>query len=231
MSVAQDTELSRVLECPVCYDIMLGPILICPNGHSLCASCRQMLESCPICSKTMVEKIRNRTLENCIQFLFPAAGLPTLQSDHQRLIKCPEHSSCEVFLTTTEFLKEHLQKQHNNLYIFNVFKAHLNNRTVFYFTIENIFKIPKDLVKKYYVTVFDYVFCIFIKVVKLVPFKFHFDVQVINQGRNMFMYAVNPNKWKRIGVYKENNDLENVPVYTKSNSGRCKKIRVYLEKK
>ncbi|KAL1477564.1 hypothetical protein MTO96_017117 [Rhipicephalus appendiculatus] len=41
--------LSRLLECPVCGDYALPPILQCENGHHLYTRCRQKVARCPIC--------------------------------------------------------------------------------------------------------------------------------------------------------------------------------------
>jgi E3 ubiquitin-protein ligase SIAH1 len=42
-------EILKQLECPVCKELMRPPIRLCNTGHSLCSSCHQKLNECPIC--------------------------------------------------------------------------------------------------------------------------------------------------------------------------------------
>lgn len=56
------------LECPVCTDFMKPPIYMCRTGHSLCASCRAKLSSCPSCS-TDFNDSRNYSLENITEIV------------------------------------------------------------------------------------------------------------------------------------------------------------------
>jgi len=44
-----DAHLDRLLECPVCYDLILPPIISCGQGHNCCNSCRQSVDKCPVC--------------------------------------------------------------------------------------------------------------------------------------------------------------------------------------
>jgi len=46
-------ELLPLLECPVCFDLPLPPILTCYQGHIICANCCPKLVSkkCPLCQK------------------------------------------------------------------------------------------------------------------------------------------------------------------------------------
>ncbi|CAF2123670.1 unnamed protein product [Brassica rapa] len=40
----------ELLECPVCTNLMYPPINQCPNGHTLCSSCKQQVQNtCPTC--------------------------------------------------------------------------------------------------------------------------------------------------------------------------------------
>lgn len=41
-------ELAALFECPVCFEIVLPPIMQCQVGHLVCASCRPKLSCCPI---------------------------------------------------------------------------------------------------------------------------------------------------------------------------------------
>jgi hypothetical protein len=41
--------LSAQLECLLCIEIMMPPIMVCSNGHMICDNCRPKLERCPLC--------------------------------------------------------------------------------------------------------------------------------------------------------------------------------------
>lgn len=55
-------EVAKMLECPVCYDIVLPPIILCTSGHSVCNPCRSNLRQCPTC-RGHFSRIRNRFAE------------------------------------------------------------------------------------------------------------------------------------------------------------------------
>lgn len=42
-------ELAALFECPVCFEIVLPPIMQCQVGHLVCANCRPKLSCCPTC--------------------------------------------------------------------------------------------------------------------------------------------------------------------------------------
>lgn len=46
-------ELAALFECPVCFEIVLPPIMQCQVGHLVCASCRPKLSCCPTCRGTL----------------------------------------------------------------------------------------------------------------------------------------------------------------------------------
>jgi len=54
--------LRGALECPVCYETMLPPILQCSSGHPVCTACRAKLKKCPTCRRKL-GNIRNLLLE------------------------------------------------------------------------------------------------------------------------------------------------------------------------
>jgi E3 ubiquitin-protein ligase SIAH1 len=41
--------LLNQLECPVCTEHMIHPIMLCENGHNICKFCRPKVLHCPIC--------------------------------------------------------------------------------------------------------------------------------------------------------------------------------------
>jgi len=54
--------LLNELECPVCMEYMMPPIVFCVNGHNICPSCKPKLAQCPTCRQRFVN-IRNVALE------------------------------------------------------------------------------------------------------------------------------------------------------------------------
>lgn len=37
------------LVCPVCYEYMQPPIMLCEQGHSICSLCHELMSECPLC--------------------------------------------------------------------------------------------------------------------------------------------------------------------------------------
>jgi E3 ubiquitin-protein ligase SIAH1 len=67
--------LLQELECPVCMEYMVPPIMLCNNGHSLCCNCRITLDKCPICRGPFL-KVRNLSLETlATETLYPCMNL------------------------------------------------------------------------------------------------------------------------------------------------------------
>lgn len=56
--------LANLLECPVCLEIMVPPIIQCLNGHNICSSCKPRLNLCPTCRVDLAITSRNVALEN-----------------------------------------------------------------------------------------------------------------------------------------------------------------------
>jgi formylmethanofuran dehydrogenase subunit E len=41
--------LNAQLECLLCIEMMMPPIVVCFNGHMICDNCRPKLDKCPLC--------------------------------------------------------------------------------------------------------------------------------------------------------------------------------------
>jgi hypothetical protein len=63
--VGLDEALRSALECPICLETMLPPILQCPAGHSICRVCRTKVSKCPTC-RAHLGGIRNLSLEKLV---------------------------------------------------------------------------------------------------------------------------------------------------------------------
>ncbi|XP_069683731.1 mucin-1-like [Periplaneta americana] len=42
-------QILELLECPVCYEAMVPPVVLCFCGHDICPACRLKMDKCPIC--------------------------------------------------------------------------------------------------------------------------------------------------------------------------------------
>ncbi|KAF2898007.1 hypothetical protein ILUMI_08172 [Ignelater luminosus] len=60
-----NTEVFKLLECPVCNECLGSPIYQCRTGHSFCSSCTSKLNDCPLCHKQLTQT-RNYTLEDLV---------------------------------------------------------------------------------------------------------------------------------------------------------------------
>ncbi|KAK8967319.1 E3 ubiquitin-protein ligase SINAT2 [Platanthera guangdongensis] len=59
----RNKDIDDLLECPICRNSMLPPIQQCPNGHTLCSSCKSRVNNkCPVCRKD-IGSIRCLALE------------------------------------------------------------------------------------------------------------------------------------------------------------------------
>jgi hypothetical protein len=102
ISVVYDVECYK---CCVCFERIIGPIISCDNGHSLCNDCQTGIaktgnQICPVCRSSAKE--RNYLLENALtEFIVKCSnkvckhmGYPESMKDHEAIckyseIKCP----------------------------------------------------------------------------------------------------------------------------------------------
>ncbi|OXA46639.1 E3 ubiquitin-protein ligase SINAT2-like [Folsomia candida] len=109
-----DDHLDKLLECPVCYDVILPPIISCCRGHSCCETCRASVHKCPICrgefsnvrnlfAEQFLEKCQFKCKHGCTVCL-PAKDLTThYQTEcYFRPILCRE---CDRMIPFDDFLQ------------------------------------------------------------------------------------------------------------------------------
>jgi hypothetical protein len=116
-------DFKKLLECPVCYDILTPPVQTCDNGHVICQGCKYGLQSCPTCRGNFIV-FKNTLLDQLLDSLpvecaFATNGCEKVMNigekvAHEnvcnyRLIKCPSNDCEEVEVIYCK-LKEHLSK-------------------------------------------------------------------------------------------------------------------------
>lgn len=58
------SDLEEEISCPICFEIPIGQVFQCKNGHTICEACCATLRQCPECRVSYGDgKIRNRALE------------------------------------------------------------------------------------------------------------------------------------------------------------------------
>jgi Seven in absentia protein family. len=124
-------DFMKELECPVCLDYMMPPIVMCESGHSICSKCRPNLSKCPYCRQPFLN-LRNKALESLslrvkhpcchksygCQLVFRA----DVKADHE--IECPYRPYTCPLLKDNRImcqwsgihgdLKEHIQTKHKD---------------------------------------------------------------------------------------------------------------------
>ncbi|XP_068081894.1 E3 ubiquitin-protein ligase SIAH1A-like [Anabrus simplex] len=122
-------QVLRLLECLVCTHFLTPPIIMCRNGHNICAECRKNLQVCPSCNQAFDEpNIRNRAMEDIAHILkFPCenrdAGCQVMLGNdairsHQRSCAFRMYSCLAAgcaWKSHVHLLPEHMKKEHSNL--------------------------------------------------------------------------------------------------------------------
>lgn len=83
----------KVLECPVCLEMVTAPARTCVSGHVTCASCATKLTSCGLCRQPML-----REQPTCLNSLLEVLPRQCRYSDEGcKVVFAPEDSSHEQF--------------------------------------------------------------------------------------------------------------------------------------
>jgi E3 ubiquitin-protein ligase SIAH1 len=124
---APTSSVHELLECPVCTNSMYPPIHQCPNGHTLCSSCKLRVHNrCPTC-RYELGNIRCLALEKVAESLelpcrFQSLGCPDIFPYYSKLkheaqctfrpYNCPyAGSECSV-TGDIPWLVAHLRDEH-----------------------------------------------------------------------------------------------------------------------
>ncbi|KAG0501149.1 hypothetical protein HPP92_001221 [Vanilla planifolia] len=108
--ISPATSIHELLECPVCTNSMYPPIHQCPNGHTLCLTCKTRVQNrCPTCRQELGD-IRFRLLGyGDIPFL-----VDHLRDDH----KVDMHTGCTF---NHRYVKSNPREVENATWMLTVF--------------------------------------------------------------------------------------------------------------
>ena len=122
-------DVLKSLECSVCFHLMVPPITMCSNGHSICHICKPRLDHCPTCRGNLID-VRNKIVEDMSKsFVHPcryqASGCsPVLvfgpPEEHEKKCRYGPHK-CPFYIVyrikckwegTSSQLEEHIRNDH-----------------------------------------------------------------------------------------------------------------------
>ena len=66
LQLAEPSCILRALECPICTNIALPPLVTCENGHFVCEGCRAQTSVCGLC-KGQYTTARNIAIEQIVR--------------------------------------------------------------------------------------------------------------------------------------------------------------------
>ncbi|CAH1153816.1 unnamed protein product [Phaedon cochleariae] len=126
-------EIAALFECPVCFEVVLPPIMQCQVGHLVCASCRPKLSCCPTCRGTL-GNIRNLAMEKVASnLMFPCKHKSTGcrmslglndKAEHEEICEfrpysCPCPGASCSWQGQLDKVMVHLQHAHKNITTLN----------------------------------------------------------------------------------------------------------------
>lgn len=109
------------LECPICCDYYTPPIRLCPNGHSICATCSNNSRCCPLCRAQLSHSSRNLVLESILEQIsvpckFEGCKESTtlaMRSQHFKVCPFNNFTKCIECKNNEEDLVAHLIRSHD----------------------------------------------------------------------------------------------------------------------
>ena len=124
-----EQSLLSQLECPVCIEYMMPPIILCVNGHNICDICRPKIPHCPTCrqpflnaTNVALEKLAREMKYSCTYQKFGCEEVffHDMVREHQhrchyRPQKCPAYKLPNVKCSWTGIykdIKKHLMEKH-----------------------------------------------------------------------------------------------------------------------
>ncbi|XP_044742667.1 E3 ubiquitin-protein ligase SINAT4-like [Chrysoperla carnea] len=70
-------EMEEVLQCPICFELPCGPVLMCVKGHHICSPCRKKVHNCPLCKESFAAT-RNFAVEELLANISVIKNIMTL---------------------------------------------------------------------------------------------------------------------------------------------------------
>ncbi|KAF2901394.1 hypothetical protein ILUMI_04792 [Ignelater luminosus] len=125
-------KLLEFLDCNVCNNLMKPPIYQCLTGHSICSSCVEKLDLCPLC-KSAYSGTRNFTLESLCENIkvscayreygcFKLSPVTEIEQHKRTCLSrpypCPISIECLPLCAFSE-IEKHMQISHTEKLIYN----------------------------------------------------------------------------------------------------------------
>lgn len=112
-----DKNILRLLECPVCKEIMTSSIYQCKTGHSFCDVCTKKLKSCSICQHELTGTLNYGLMELCTQMVGCNSESAQAQQEPCLPYECPLKASknCRFSGNDKYELIEHCTNVHEYL--------------------------------------------------------------------------------------------------------------------
>jgi len=115
------TNFTETLECPICYDYFTSPVILCPNGHSICNICGTTSKTCPVCRAQLSKTSRNIVLEKMLEQISVPCKFQGCQevitlasrSAHYKVCPYNNFTLCIECGSSEEDLVRHLISQHD----------------------------------------------------------------------------------------------------------------------
>lgn len=119
-AISLNPQFKEALACPICFEYFTPPVIICVNGHSICAVCKEQSRSCPICRCAYNGASRNTVIESMLAELsivckYEGCGETiSLGQRHEHYRVCPYNNlvRCTVCGSYEVDLARHLIVKH-----------------------------------------------------------------------------------------------------------------------
>jgi len=59
-------DLKKSLECPICLEMLVTPVVNCTLGHIICSLCRPKVDKCGLCGSRFMNGSRNYPIETIL---------------------------------------------------------------------------------------------------------------------------------------------------------------------
>jgi E3 ubiquitin-protein ligase SIAH1 len=129
-----EEDLLKELQCPVCTEYMIPPIMLCANGHNICYNCKPKVAQCPSCREQFMntrnvalEKMAKKVIYPCTYRKYGCMEVYNLAMIGEHQVSCRHRpQTCLVqklnlgtctWTGITSEMRKHLKQTHMNVCI------------------------------------------------------------------------------------------------------------------